>query len=76
MTIVNVGSCETEDGTAEAGGDASLSRWVFWTICELMRFDGFSLGTDEFLLESVTGHLKSRDRVFIALLPVFSNRPV
>ena len=41
MTIVNVESCETEDGTAEAGGDASLSQWVFWTICELMRFDGF-----------------------------------
>ena len=62
MTIVNVGPGETEDGTAEAGGVASLSRWVFWTICELMRFDSFRLRTDEFLLESVTGHLKSRDR--------------
>ena len=26
--IVNVVSCETEDGTAEAGSDAFLSRWV------------------------------------------------
>ena len=39
--IVNVVSCETEDGTAEAGSDAFLSRWVFWTICELRRFDSF-----------------------------------
>ena len=40
VMIVNDVSCETEDGTAEAS-DASLSRWVFWTICELMRFDSF-----------------------------------
>ena len=37
-----------------------------------MRFDSFRLNTDESLLESATGHLKSRDRMFIALLPVFS----
>ena len=72
--IVNVVSCEIEDGTAEAS-DASLSQWVFWTICELMSLT-VSLGTVRFLLESVTGHLKSRDREVIALLPVFSSRPV
>ena len=38
-----------------------------------MRFDSFRISTDEFLLESVTGHLKSRVRMFIALLPVFSS---
>ena len=38
--IVDVVSCETEDGTAEAS-DASLSRWVFWTMCERLRFDSF-----------------------------------
>ena len=62
--IVIVESCETEDGMAESGGDASLS-FNLWT------FLHFSLGADELLTESVTGHLKSRDRVFIALLLVF-----
>ena len=50
--------------------DGSFGQFVSWGALTV------SLGTVEFLQESVTGHLKSRDRVFIALLPVFLSRPV